>query len=188
MKRKLNQKQIKGIKEQIYGYSCNIEFKADELGELYVTVHHTDDTGRIIYKEFWQLNADDSVRYVSRENPKEPLSDEERWDVKHYRDMFYKTNDENRKLQRQNEDLLVQVKKLEKELSKIKNRELIQTVKKHNERGAGRHKMDDKQQKLLGKFRQLKESGLTKVEIQELMNISDATYFRYQKLNNDSKK
>lgn len=185
MKKRLSQKQIRDIKEQIYGYSCNIEIKSDELGEPYIEVHHTDDTGRIIYKEFWKLNADDTVRYVSRDNPKEPLSDEERWDVRHYRDMFYKANDECRYLQKQNEELQDQLQKLERRFKKVK--EQAQPVKRHNERGAGRHKMDDKQQKLLEQFRMLKDSGLTRVEIQERMHISDATYYRYQKINNDSK-
>lgn len=52
----------------------------------------------------------------------------------------------------------------------------------HNVRGAGRKKLDANMQQKIESFRSLQEQGCTKMQIMEQMNISQMTYYRYQKL------
>lgn len=52
----------------------------------------------------------------------------------------------------------------------------------HNARGAGRKKLDANMQQKLESFRILIEQGCSREQIMEKMNISQMTYYRYQKL------
>lgn len=85
-------------------------------------------------------------------------------------------------------------KKMETEIRYLKyilafNKVELKKMEKNekNPFGAGRKPMDQKQQKVIDIFSELMDSGKTREEIIDEMNIGQATYYRYKKVY-DSKK
>ena len=78
-------------------------------------------------------------------------------------------------------EALSRIAELERE-----NEQLKKQLQKKNQRNAGRKKADEKWVKGYSTFCKLQDSGATKAAIQQEMKISDATFYRYQKLKRDT--
>ena len=80
---------------------------------------------------------------------------------------------------------------LENALAKIaaleaENQQLKEQLRVKNQRNAGRKKADQKWVASYVTFCELYDAGSSKVAIQKQMGISDATFYRYQKLKRDT--
>ncbi|MDY3919379.1 MAG: hypothetical protein SOZ59_10345 [Candidatus Limivivens sp.] len=82
-----------------------------------------------------------------------------------------------RRLEKENEQLRLYIQEQNKEILRLKG---------DNPRGAGRKAADDKWIANFSEFLTLKAAGADRNEIMNAMQISRATYYRYQKLFNET--
>ena len=160
----------------------------------------SDENGIITCTDFYRPEGD-SLIHVMRNVPKEPRSKEHMEalkDIRYLEKENFSLEGEKRRLQNENEDLKIKLKKarditsLEKKIEKLseENRQLKKDIKEcqkltavthvKNERGAGRHKSPERADAVT-RLKQLMAADVSQEEIMNELKISKRTYYRYKK-------
>lgn len=148
--------------------SLNKDKKAERI-----IVSHTNGNGKIVYMDIWERDSEGRLQFSFRNPANMPVSDREyikslekqieelRQAGIEYKNKYQKLINENRKTEKGN---------IGSEQQAVKN-----------VRGAGRKKADKAWQENYKIFVELHESKKSMKEIIDIMEIGQATYFRYKK-------